>query len=80
MEQATMEMTQTNDLPETDPRHHALNLCSAIRELAAHAREDVKKVEGRAGRVLLEATAETLLGLAKGLEHFGNQSEEAMRE
>lgn len=63
-----MEVKQTNDLPDHDPRHHALNLCSAIRDLAAHAREDVLKVEERSGRVLLEATAETLLGLANGLE------------
>jgi len=74
-----MDIPKTNDLAENDPRHHALNLCSAIRGLAEHAREDIAKVDERAGRVLLEMTAETLLGVATGLEHFGNRSESAMR-
>lgn len=74
-----MDIPKNNDLPETDPRHHALNLSGAIKGLADHARQDTKKVDQKSGRVLFEMTAEVLLGLAKGLEDFGKGSEQAMK-
>jgi hypothetical protein len=61
---------QTNAPPKDDPRHHALSLANALREVARHAREDIQKVEDPAGRELFEATAEVLLGLATAHEHF----------
>jgi hypothetical protein len=65
-----MQLEQTNDLPKDDPRHHAMNLAYALREIARHAREDIMKVEDPAGRELFETTAEVLLGLAAAHEHF----------
>ena len=73
-----MHIEKTNDLPESDPRHHAMNLARALEELAAHARADVQKVIDPAGRALLETTAEVLLGLAAAHEHFANGIEPGM--
>lgn len=74
-----MKIAQTTDLPSSDPRHHAANIERALRELAAHARQDVEKVNDPRGRVLLETTAEVLLGLAKANGDFARESEPAMR-
>lgn len=70
---------KTNNLPETDARHHALNLSKAFTDLAEHARQDVRKVDDRRGKVLFELSAEVLLGLAKGMNDFAKASEEGMR-
>lgn len=74
-----MVIEQTNNLPETDPRHHALNIAKALKDLAEHAREDVQKVQDPRGKVLYETTAEVLLGLANAHDHFAKGSETAMR-
>jgi hypothetical protein len=74
-----MNIEKTNDLPDTDPRHHALNLSKALKDLAQHAREDTRKIEDKRGRVLYETTAEVLLGLAKAHDHFAQGTEDAMR-
>ena len=74
-----MVIEQTNNLPETDPRHHAMNISKALKDLAQHAREDVDKVQDPRGRVLYETTAEVLMGLANAHDHFAKGSEAAMR-
>jgi hypothetical protein len=74
-----MQIEKTNTLPESDARHHALNLERALYELAMHAREDIRKIEDRRGKVLLETTAEVLLGLARAHKHFAEGKEEWMR-
>ena len=74
-----MVIEQTNNLPETDPRHHAMKIAKALKDLAEHAREDVKKVQDPRGKVLYETTAEVLLGLANAHDHFAKGSEASMR-
>jgi hypothetical protein len=74
-----MNIEKTNDLPESDPRHHALNISKALKDLAQHAREDTGKVEDKRGRVLFETTAEVLLGLAQAHDHFAKGAEPAMK-
>ena len=73
-----MTFEKTNCLPVTDPRHHAMNISHALRELAELAREDVEKVNDPCGRALFEMTAETLLGLSMGMDLFVAGSEPAM--
>ena len=74
-----MVVEQTNNLPETDPRHHAMNIAKALKDLAQHSREDINKVNDPKGRVLFETTAEVLLGLANAHDHFASGSEASMR-
>jgi hypothetical protein len=73
-----MDIQNTNALPSSDPRHHALNLSKALKDLAAHAREDIGKIGDDRGRVLLETTAEVLLGLAKAHDDFVQGTEPGM--
>ncbi len=68
-----------DDLPESDPRHHAQKIERALTDLAAHARSDLRKVHDPRGQVLLETTAEVLLGLAKAHGDFVRGRERAMR-
>ncbi len=74
-----MNIEKTNNYPESDARHHALNISHALKELAEHARGDVGKVDDKRGRVLFETTAEVLLGLSTACEHFVEQNEPAMK-
>ena len=73
-----MWLDATNALPVDDPRHHALNIAHALRQLARHAREDVTKVSDPAGRMLFETTTEVLLGLAQAHEHFAGDVESGL--
>ncbi|HLK16207.1 MAG TPA: DoxX family protein [Fimbriimonadaceae bacterium] len=75
-----MKIEQTNDLPESDSRHHAMNLSKALKDLADHARDDTTKVQDAGGRVLLDTTAETLSGLAVAHEHFASGGESSAIE
>jgi hypothetical protein len=74
-----MRVENTNSLPDSDPRHHAMNIAKALHDLADHAREDTAKIQDRGGKVLYETTAEVLLGLAKAHEDFASDAEAAMR-
>jgi hypothetical protein len=65
-----MEVEKTNDYPEEDPRHHALNLVKAFNDLADHVRDDLELIHDPRGKVLFETTAEILLGLARAHELF----------
>src|SRR5438477_10696838 len=70
-----MNIQKTNNLPESDPRHHALNISRVLKDLAHHAREDVQKVEDRTGRGSFEPTAENLLGLSNAIDDFPTHPE-----
>jgi hypothetical protein len=74
-----MNIEKTNDLPDSDPRHHAMNISKALKDLAAHAREDTSKVNDDRGPVLFETTAEVLLGLAKAHDDFAAGAEATMQ-
>lgn len=71
-----MNIPQTNELPENDPRHHALNLSAAIKAVAAHAREDIAKVDDHNAHLIYEMTAEVLENAAHRLDVFVNDCEQ----
>ena len=64
---------------ESDPRHHTAKLKQMLREIAAHAREDVGKVKDPRAQALFETTAEVLLGLEKAYQDFEERSERAWK-
>lgn len=71
-----MNIPQTNDLPDNDPRHHALNLSAAIKAVAEHAREDIAKVDDHGAHLLYELTAEVLENAAHRLDVFVSDCEQ----
>ncbi|MBS1704655.1 MAG: hypothetical protein JST40_02185 [Armatimonadetes bacterium] len=74
-----MEIENNNEFPESDPRHHMMKIGAELKGLAEHAREDMGKIDDLRGKVLLETTAEVLLGLAKAHDDFVAGEEEGMR-
>lgn len=72
-------MADRQEFPETDPRHHTIKLKDMLRDAAAHAREDVGKVDDPKAQALFETTAEVLGGLERAFEHFEQGSERAWR-
>lgn len=48
---------QTQNLSETDPRHHTSKIKGKLDELIAHLREDVTKVDEPKAQALFETTA-----------------------
>jgi hypothetical protein len=62
----------------TDPRHHAANIRRMLTEVIDHAREDVGKIAEPKMQVLLETTAEVLIGLRTAYEHYESKAEPAM--
>jgi hypothetical protein len=50
-----------------------------LRDVAAHAREDVGKVSDPKAQALFETTAEVLLGLEKAYQDFEDRSERAWK-
>lgn len=60
-----------DELPEEeDPRHHALKIAEALREIERHVWEDTTKINDPTGKVLFETAAEVLGGLATALDRF----------
>lgn len=72
-------MAERAQYGEKDPRHHTTNLKRMLREVAAHAREDVGKVSDPRAQALFETTAEVLLGLEKAYQDFEDRSERAWK-
>jgi hypothetical protein len=64
---------------ENDPRHHTAKLKQMLRDVAAHAREDVGKVSDPKAQALFETTAEVLLGLEKAYQDFEDRNERAWK-
>ena len=72
-------MTEPSQYGEGDPRHHTAKLKQMLRDVAAHAREDVGKVTDPRAQALFETTAEVLLGLEKAYQDFEDRSERAWK-
>ena len=72
-------MAEQTQYGEKDPRHHTANLKQMLRDVAAHAREDVGKVSDARAQALFETTAEVLLGLEKAYQDFEDRSERAWK-
>ncbi|MDP9430682.1 MAG: hypothetical protein M3Q47_18300 [Actinomycetota bacterium] len=58
-------------------RHHISKIRGLLTDLAAHAREDVGKVDEPKAQALFETVAEVCTALATTYEHYENQSETA---
>jgi len=69
--------TGENPYPESDPRHHTMNIKAWLRELIQHLREDVSKVDEPKAQALFETSAEVLNGLNKAFEDYEQKNEEA---
>ena len=67
-----------NQYPDSDPRHHTMNVGRRLDELVAHLREDIGKVQEPKAQALFETSAEVLTGLRTAFEHYEKQSEPAM--
>ena len=72
-------MTERTQYNENDPRQHTANLKRMLRDVAAHAREDVTKVSDPKAQALFETTAEVLLGLERAYQDFEDRNERAWR-
>ena len=72
-------MADRQQYPETDPRHHTINLKAMLSDVIEHAREDVVKIDDPRGQALFETTAEVLTGLITAYDHYERRAEEAWR-
>jgi hypothetical protein len=72
-------MTDRQEYPENDPRHHTIKLKSMLDDTRRHAREDVGKIEDPKAQALFETTAEVLTGLITAYDHYEQKSEAAWR-
>lgn len=63
--------------PESDPRHHTIQIRQRFDDLIAHLREDVNKVDDPQAKALFETSAEVLTGLTTAFHHFEEKSEAA---
>jgi hypothetical protein len=62
----------------TNPLDHASNIKRMLSEVIEHARSDIEKVNEPKFQVLLETTAEVLIGLRTAYEHYETKQEPAM--
>jgi hypothetical protein len=72
-------MTDRQQYPETDPRHHTIKIRGMLNDVIEHTREDVGKVNDPKAQALFETTAEVLQGLVTAYEHFEQHGEQAWR-
>ncbi len=72
-------MTERQQYPESDPRHHTIRIRGMLNDTITHVREDVAKVNDPKAQALFETTAEVLRGLVTAYEHFEQRSETAWR-
>ena len=72
-------MSDKEQYPENDPRHHTMRIRGMLADTIQHVREDVSKVEDPRAQALFETTAEVLIGLTKAYEDYEDRSEEAWR-
>lgn len=72
-------MQTSQNLLETDPRHHTAKIKAMLTDVISHVREDVNKVNEPKAQALFETTAEVLNGLATAYSHYEQQSESAWR-
>ena len=62
-----------------DPRAHTANVRSEFRELVAHLRDDVKKVEDPRAQALFETAAEVINGLDTAFKDYEEKNEAAWK-
>lgn len=62
-------MSEPQDYPEDDPRHHTIKLKAMLDAARQHAREDITKINDPKGQALFETTAEVLGGLLTAYTH-----------
>jgi hypothetical protein len=72
-------MTERQQYPESDPRHHTIKIRGMLNDTINHVREDAAKVNDPKAQALFETTAEVLRGLVTAYEHFEGRSEQAWR-
>jgi hypothetical protein len=72
-------MIDPKSLPQEDPRRHTMQMRSRLTDLAAHLREDVRKVDDARAKALFETSAEVLLGLEKAFADYEEAAEPAWR-
>jgi hypothetical protein len=72
-------MTDPQEYPEDDPRHHTLKLKNMLNDTALHAREEIDKIADPRAQALFETTAEVLIGLITACEQYEQKAETAWR-
>jgi hypothetical protein len=72
-------MAERMQYGENDASHHTAKLKQMLRDVAAHAREDVGKVSDPKAQALFETTAEVLGGLEKTYQDFEDRNERAWK-
>lgn len=70
---------QTQNLPETDPRHHTSKIKGMLNDIVTHLRQDIDKVNEPKAQALFETTAEVLNGLVTAYSHYEQHSEQAWK-
>lgn len=70
-------MSNPEDYPQTDPRHHTTRLRIMLTEVADHARADVATIDEPKAQALFETAAEVCLGLTKALRDYEAGTERA---
>lgn len=70
---------QTQNLPETDPRHHTSKIKGMLNDVITHLREDVTKVNEPKAQALFETSAEVLNGLMTAYSHYEQHAEQAWK-
>lgn len=70
---------QTQNLPETDPRHHTNKIKGMLNDVITHLRKDVTQVQEPKAQALFETTAEVLNGLMAAYTHYEQHSEQAWK-
>jgi hypothetical protein len=69
-------MASTTD---RDPRHHTQKMQKALKEIKAHLREDIEKVDEPQLKAMFETSAEVLGGLEKAFQDYERKNESAWR-
>ncbi len=66
-----------NSEETNDPNVHYRNIKEMLQKVAAHAREDVSRVNDPKAQALFETTAEVITGLIQAYDHAESRSEKA---
>ncbi|UGA46422.1 hypothetical protein HU230_0010425 [Bradyrhizobium quebecense] len=64
---------------DRDPRHHTQKMQKALKDIRAHLREDIEKVDEPQLKAMFETSAEVLGGLEKAFKDYEQRNEKAWR-
>ena len=64
---------------ERNPAHHTQKMHQRLKEIMAHLREDVEKVDEPQLKAMFETSAEVLGGLVKAFRDYEQKNEAAWR-